>query len=154
LSSTYSYPRLNLPPIQLKTELRQGTKTYFWEPIRKKWLWLSPEEWVRQHMVHFLITYKNYPKNLIALELPQSYGSLAKRCDIVVYNTMQEVCLLVECKASHIAINQSTLSQLLSYQHGLTAAVLCMTNGKSHYVLKVQNTDLVPLSDIPDFEKL
>jgi hypothetical protein len=130
-----NYPQLNLPPIHSKIEWRSGQQ-YIFDTIRKKWLYLSPEEWVRQHMISYLIHYKHYPKALLKQEGAANYGSLAKRTDIVIYNSTGQAQLLIECKAASVSIGQKEIKQLLVYQHHIQASIIGLSNGLDHYFLQ------------------
>ncbi|APY12886.1 restriction endonuclease subunit R [Seonamhaeicola sp. S2-3] len=108
-------------------------KISIFDCIRKKFVILQPEEWVRQHCVQFLIHEKNYPKSLINVEKELIVNNLKKRYDIVVFNTDGSIHLIVECKAPNIAIKQSTFDQIARYNLVLNASYLMVTNGLNHY---------------------
>lgn len=103
--------------------------------IRKKYVILTPEEWVRQHVVHYLLQYHNYPKGLIKLEGGLKFHKLLKRTDILVHDHEGTPYLLVECKAPSIKINQKVIEQASIYNQKVSARFILLTNGMSHYCL-------------------
>ena len=108
-------------------------KVSIFDPIRKKFVILQPEEWVRQHCVQFLMEVGGYPKSLINIEKELTINSLKKRYDIVVFNSDGSIHLIVECKAPSININQETFDQIARYNLELNASYLMVTNGLIHY---------------------
>jgi len=123
---------LNLPPYPFKLTDDKGQLTLF-DELRKKNIVLTPEEWVRQHFVQFLIRQKQYPKSLIKLEGGLRLHGMAKRTDIVVFNPFGEKILLVECKAPSVAITQATFDQAARYNIVHKVTLLAVTNGLQHY---------------------
>ncbi|OIQ66314.1 hypothetical protein GALL_521190 [mine drainage metagenome] len=123
---------LQLPPYPFKITDQNGQLTMF-DPIRKKNIVITPEEWVRQHFVQYLINQKKYPKTLIKLEGGHKLHGMAKRSDIVVYNPAGEKILLVECKAPSITIDQKTFDQVARYNMVHKVKVIAVTNGLQHY---------------------
>jgi hypothetical protein len=129
------YP-LNLPAYPFK--LRKGDDTTFiFDEIRKKFLVLTPEEWVRQHIVQYMIQEKGYPKSLIKLEGGLKLNSLQKRTDIVAFNSKGEKVLLVECKAPTVKINQKVFDQIARYNIVHKIPLLAVTNGLEHYYCQI-----------------
>ena len=129
-------------------------KISIFDTIRKKFVILQPEEWVRQHCVQFLIHEKNYPTSLINVEKELKVNGLKKRYDIVVFNPDGSIHLIVECKAPQISIDQSTFDQIARYNLALNATYLMVTNGLNHYYCQM---DFVGeryqfLKDIPDYK--
>ena len=127
-----TFDTLNFPEARLKLKETNG-KTFVLDLIRKKWLQLTPEEWVRQHMINYLINNKSYPASLFSLEAGLTYNGLKKRSDILVYGINRKPLLLVECKSTSVAINQQVVEQVSVYNTALGAAYLCVTNGLKHY---------------------
>ena len=121
--------------------------------IRKKFVRLQPEEWVRQHVLHFLLEDKEYPAGWVQVEKTISLNRIKRRFDIVVYNPDGTIKILVECKAPEQAIQQETFDQIARYNRVLQAEYLVVTNGLDHYIFRVddQKENYVFLSDIPDF---
>ena len=127
---------LNLPqyPLDIKTG---GAQEVVFDKIRKKYVVLTPEEWVRQHFVNYLIYDLKYPKSLIKIESGMVVNNLGKRTDIVVYNRAIEPLLLVECKASRVLLNDKAMEQLAIYNRTMKAEFLVLTNGLKHYCCKM-----------------
>tara|TARA_B110000977_G_scaffold71819_1_gene97346 strand:- start:1419 stop:1865 length:447 start_codon:yes stop_codon:yes gene_type:complete len=124
--------QLNFPNYAFTFKNREN-KTYIVDLIRKKNLLLTPEEWVRQHCLHFLISELGYPKSLINVEKQIKINGQLKRYDIVVYSSQGDVHILVECKAPSIAISQNTFDQIAQYNMTLNSSFLMLSNGKEHY---------------------
>lgn len=127
---------LNFPsyPFKLKQE---DLTTYIFDEIRKKYLVLTPEEWVRQHVVQYIIKEKGYPKSLIKLEGGLKLNSLQKRTDVVVFNTSGEKILLVECKAPSVKITQKAFDQIARYNIIHKVPLLFVSNGLQHYTCRI-----------------
>jgi len=123
--------RLNLPPYDYKLK-RDGDKVFILDPFRKKYLVLTPEEWVRQHFVQYLVNGAQYPKALIKMEGGLKFNTLSKRSDIVVFGRDGNPWMLVECKAPDYKLRQQTLEQAATYNHTLHARFIVLTNGMSH----------------------
>src|ERR1700733_8993694 len=123
---------LHLPPYPFKITDENGQLTLF-DEVRKKNIVITPEEWVRQHFVQYLIRQKHYPKSLIKLEGGHKLHGMAKRSDIVVYNPAGEKILLVECKAPSVTIDQKTFDQVARYNMVHKVKVIAVTNGLQHY---------------------
>lgn len=116
---------------------------------------LQPEEWVRQHLVHYLIFEKKYPKSLINVEKQLEINGLKKRYDAVVFDSNGNIEILVECKSPSIAISQQTFDQIARYNMNLTAKYLVVTNGLEHFYCKMnfKQEKYTFLTDIPDFNR-
>ena len=123
---------LQLPPYPFKITDQNGQLILF-DPIRKNNIVITPEEWVRQHFVQYLINQKKYPKTLIKLEGGHKLNGMAKRSDIVVYNPAGEKILLVECKAPSVSIDQKVFDQIARYNMVHKVKVIAVTNGLQHY---------------------
>ena len=128
--------KLCFPDYEFRTKIKENKNCIF-DPIRKKWVVITPEEWVRQHCVHFLITEKQYPPTLIALEKKISVFQTAKRFDVVVYSPDGKVAVLVECKAPNVEISQKVFDQLARYNLKLNSQYMMVTNGLSHYYCRM-----------------
>lgn len=142
--------KLNLPEFDFKLK-KDGGKVWIFDGIRKKFIVLTPEEWVRQHFVHFLISEKKYPRSLIRVEGGLLYNKLKKRTDIVVYDRSGAPWMIVECKAPSLRISAITLSQAALYNSTLRAQYLCVTNGLTHLCAHInwQERKTTQLDDIP-----
>ena len=145
---------LNFPTYTFRFKNSENKVSIF-DAIRKKFVILQPEEWVRQHCVHYLIKVKNYPKSLINVEKELKVNDLKKRYDIVIFNTDGSIHLIVECKAPNIKIKQNTFDQVASYNLALNATYLMVTNGLNHYycVMDFKAEKYRFLEDIPYFNK-
>ncbi len=144
--------KLNLPFYDFK--LKSNEKhTLIFDNLRKKYLVLTPEEWVRQHFVRFLVDEKNYPTTLIAIEKELKINNLKKRTDIVVFNSDGVPDVLVECKSPKIKITQAAFDQIARYNLKLKANYLIVTNGLEHYFCKMdfENETYIFLKDIPNY---
>jgi len=144
--------KLNFPtyPFRLKNS---KNKRLIFDEIRKIFVILQDEEWVRQHCIQYLIQEKNYPKSLINVEKELRVNTLRKRYDIVVYNPDGSIHLIVECKAPKIKINQETFDQIARYNLALNATYLMITNGLNHYYCTMDFTEkrYTFLKDIPEY---
>jgi len=146
--------KLNLPKYKFRLSKKEG-KIYIFDDIRKKNIFLTPEEWVRQHFVKFLINEQGYSKSLIAIEKEIKVNNLKKRFDILVFNNKGEHELIVECKAPKIKISQNTFDQIARYNLELKAKYLIVTNGLDHYycIMDFENKKYVFLENCPKQEK-
>ncbi|MCU0340885.1 MAG: type I restriction enzyme HsdR N-terminal domain-containing protein [Spirosomaceae bacterium] len=139
---------LNLPPFGYKFTEIDG-KPHIFDVIRRKYIFLTPEEWVRQHVLHWLIQYAQYPKSLIKIESGLKYNRLAQRTDMVVYDRAAAPFLLVECKAPDVSLSQDVLAQALRYNAVLKAPYLLITNGLSHFVFAIKDGQAIPIDSLP-----
>lgn len=141
---------LNLPAYNYKLKSSEN-KTYIFDVIRKKFVVLTPEEWVRQHIVHYLINEKGYPKSLINVEKQLIINNLKKRTDIVIFFNTGAPQIIVECKAPSVKITQKTFDQIARYNLKLEAKFLMLSNGLEHYFAKLdtKNEAFVFLKEIP-----
>lgn len=145
---------LNFPKFDYRFKSTENKVSIF-DIIRKKFVILQPEEWVRQHCMHYLITEKNYPKSLINVEKELTINGLKKRYDIVIFNPDGSIFLMVECKSPKITINQSTFDQIARYNLKINAAYLMVTNGINHYYCQMdfKKEQYTFLRDIPSYSK-
>lgn len=141
---------LNFPKYPFRFKNSENKISIF-DCIRKKFVILQPEEWVRQHCVLYLMEEKGYPKSLINIEKELIVNDLKKRYDIVVFNSNGSIHLIVECKAPGIKINQQTFDQIAQYNKVLNANYLMVTNGLNHYYCQMdfENERYDFLKDIP-----
>jgi hypothetical protein len=142
---------LNLPPYPFKISDKGGT-LFIFDEIRKKELVLTPEEWVRQHFVQYLIKEKNYPRSLIKLEGGLKLNGNQKRSDIVIFNNKGEKILLVECKAPSVKVTQQVFDQVARYNWVHRVPFIAVSNGLQHYYCKIdfekQRYDFIPDLDV------
>lgn len=143
---------LSLPKANLHLS-KKNDVIYVWCVSRKKTLLLTPEEWVRQHVLHFLINDKNVPLGLLISEYSIKVNKLSRRCDLVVFGTDQKPKLIVECKAPEIAINQKVFHQIAQYNFQLNVDYLMLTNGLHHVICKIDRVknEFIYLEELPDF---
>ncbi len=146
---------LNFPAYTFKIKTIDGKKCIY-DRLRRKFLVLQPEEWVRQHMIEFLIEELGYPEGLIGNEISLTYNGLQKRCDSVVYNRNREPLMIVEYKAPNVEITQKTFDQISLYNTQLKVKFLLISNGFKHYCCKVdlENNKLSFLKEIPSYEEI
>jgi hypothetical protein len=147
--------QLNFPSYSFRFKNSEN-KVAIFDEIRKKFVIKTPEEWVRQHVVQFLLQQKKYPKSLINVEKVLKINGLTKRYDVVVFNNDGSIGILVECKAPEIKITQSTFDQIARYNITMKANYLMVTNGKNHYFCKMdfENECYIFLEELPNFELL
>lgn len=145
---------LNLPAYPMDIEKGDQGKYYVFDPIRKKKLLLTPEEWVRQHITHYLVKHLNYPGSLISLEKGLKYNALQKRFDILVLDRSGAAFFLIECKAPDVKLNQKTVEQVCLYNNTFKALFICITNGRMHFCLQrdPETGKYLQISHFPVFE--
>ena len=143
--------KIEFPKDSIKIQQQQGINEVF-DVIRKKWLLLTPEEWVRQNIIQFLLVQKNYPASLIAIEKEIKLGELKKRCDIVVYNRQSQPWMIIECKEMKVTLSQKTLDQILRYHITLPAKYLVITNGSYSFGFEKKEEQFFDMDIFPDFE--
>jgi len=143
--------KLNFPDCEFRLKKQEGVISVF-DEIRKKFFIATPEEWVRQHVVHFLLKEKKYPKSLINVEKVLKVNGLTKRYDVVVFKNDGSFFLLIECKAPEVKISQATFDQIARYNMTMKAEYLMVTNGLNHYFCQMdfENERYVFLKDLPD----
>ena len=146
---------LNLPPIQLKIQ-QKGNKDYVYDPLRRQYVRLTPEEYVRQHFVSFLIADKDYPKGLLANEVCISLGNVTRRCDTVLYDKFLRPQMIIEYKAPSVAIDQTTFDQIARYNARLQVSWLIVSNGLQHYCcfINKEKGDYAFLKEVPFYKEL
>tara|TARA_R110001583_G_scaffold26159_2_gene94438 strand:+ start:741 stop:1187 length:447 start_codon:yes stop_codon:yes gene_type:complete len=146
--------RLNFPHYDFRFKNSENN-IYIFDAIRKKFVVLQPEEWVRQNVVQYLITEKKYPKSLINVEKQIIVNKIKKRYDVVVFDSIGNIVLLVECKAPQIPITQKTFDQIARYNMNLNATYLMVTNGLDHIYCKMDYAQekYTFLKHIPDFSR-
>lgn len=140
--------KLKYPPFDVRLK-KNGVQTYIFDFIRKKWLVLTPEEWVRQHLLNYLVIEKKIPVSIISIEKELILNDLKKRYDVVVFDRQLKPYLIVECKAPYIELNNQVTSQALHYNLTLKAKLLMITNGVSDLVFDADNR----ITELPNYEK-
>lgn len=146
--------KLNLPEFPAKVKQVDGGKVLIFDIIRKKYVQLTPEEWVRQNFIYYLVNFLGYPKSLIKVESGLKYNRLLKRSDILVFNRDVEPLLLVECKSSDLKITQDVIDQAAVYNRSLNARYLLVTNGIQHLCWKISDDGNRLLEEIPRYDDL
>lgn len=139
---TINYPKFNF---KIKEE---KSKELIFDEVRKLWVRLTPEEWVRQNFLQYLIQQKHYPASLIAVEKEIFIADVKKRCDIIIYKNSQPF-IIVECKEMNVPINEKVINQILTYNQSLRVAILIITNGNSTFAYETLTQKT--LTDIPEF---
>lgn len=143
--------KIEFPKNVLKINHNEGTDEIF-DEIRKKWLVLTPEEWVRQNILQYLLIEKKYPASLIAIEKEIKLGELKKRCDIVIYNRNAQPWMIIECKEMKVPLTQKTLEQLLRYHLALPVPYLIITNGSFTFGFEKVNQEFIAIAVFPEYE--
>lgn len=147
-----SLPKLNFPFYEFRLRETESIPEIF-DEVRKKWVVLTPEEWVRQHTMKWLIDFKKYPASLLAVEKSIEVNGLTKRCDIVAFNRDGNPVLIVECKAHDVEVTQAVFDQAARYNLTLNANLFLLTNGINHYCCSVdhEKNAYVFLAELPEF---
>lgn len=147
------FANLNLPKYNFKLKRIEGIP-YIFDIIRKKYVKLTPEEWVRQNLIHYLINEKKYSPLWIAVEKGLTYNKMNKRTDILCYDRTGKPLLIVECKSTSVDINHAVFEQIALYNYELKVPYLLVSNGLTHYCCKMNylNRNFTFLNDIPIFQ--
>jgi hypothetical protein len=141
--------KLNLPEYNFKFK-----ENLIFDEIRKKYIVLTPEEWVRQNIIKFLIKNLNYPAHLIGIEKQIKVFGTIKRPDIIIFDKKLEPIMIVECKKTNIKITEKTLNQTINYFIELKPKYFLLTNGIRHYCCKITNNSCFFLKQIPNYNEL
>ena len=151
----FKVQRLNLPPYNISIR-QHGGRDQIFDVLRRKFVALTPEEWVRQHFIHFLVDHKGYPASLLANEVQLRVGDKTVRADSVLYDTSLRPMMIVEYKAPSIALTQKVFDQISVYNLLLHVDYLVVSNGLETYCCKMDydNQKYLFLQDIPDYENL
>jgi hypothetical protein len=146
---------LNLPTYLFRIKEDKGKK-YIFDEIRRRYVQLTPEEWVRQHVVNYLVTVKNFPLGLISVEKGFNSNRRRQRFDLLVYSRKGEPLMIVECKAPGVEINQHVFDQAGRYNNKYMAIYMLITNGIKHYCCEISrvNKQYRFLPDVPDFSSV
>jgi type I site-specific restriction endonuclease len=147
-------PVLNFPAVDFRFQKNEKGNLQLFDIIRKKFVEATPEEWVRQHIIHYLINHKEVPASMISVEKQLLLNNTKRRTDLVVFNSTLKPILIIECKAPEVEINQLTVNQALRYNLELNVASVFLSNGLNHVFLKLgQNTSEI-LKEIPNYKNL
>lgn len=141
--------KINYPPYQPKIK-KENEREFIFDEVRKRWLILTPEEWVRQNFLQYLLQVKKYPASLIAIEKEIKLGDLKKRFDIVVYDKSSQPWMIIECKEMNVELNKQVLDQVLRYNITMQVPYLVITNGSYCMAFQCIRNDLKELGEMPD----
>lgn len=144
---TINYPD---PDFQIR---KKGERNEIFDPYRRRWVNLSPEEWVRQNFIRYLVQVRNYPSSLIAIEKEMMLGELKKRFDILVYDNNHQPWMMIECKAASITLDDAVLEQVLRYNISMPVKHLIVTNGNQAYGWERTEKGLELLIELPEWVK-
>lgn len=145
--------RLNLPTFGINTRIENGQRQVF-DVIRKRFVALTPEEWVRQHFVNYLREYKGYPSGLLSIEYPVLVNGMQQRADIVAFKRDGSPLVVIECKAPSVVINNDTYAQAARYNLSIKAPILMVTNGVIHFcsLIDLESKTFKSILEIPSYE--
>lgn len=147
-------PKLNFPEVEFRFQKNEKGTLQLFDVIRKKFVDATPEEWVRQHIIHFLIEHKQVPASMISVEKQLVLNKTKRRTDIVIFNMQLKPLLIIECKAPEVKIDQLTINQALRYNIELQVPTIFLSNGLQHIFLKLDIEGPKILKDIPDYQSL
>lgn len=147
-------PDLNFPKVEFRFQKNEKGTLQLFDIIRKKFVDVTPEEWVRQHIIHYLILHKQVPASMISIEKQLLLNNTKRRTDIVVFNSNLKPLLIIECKAPFIEINQLTINQALRYNLELKVPSVFLSNGLQHVFIKLNTIKSEILKEVPDYQNL
>ncbi|MBK6984894.1 MAG: type I restriction enzyme HsdR N-terminal domain-containing protein [Bacteroidetes bacterium] len=147
-------PVLNFPAVDFRFQKNEKGNLQVFDIIRKKFVEATPEEWVRQHIIHYLINHKEVPASMISVEKQLLLNNTKRRTDLVVFNSNLKPILIIECKAPEVEINQLTVNQALRYNLELNVASVFLSNGLNHVFLKLDQNKPEILKEIPSYQNL
>ncbi len=153
MGSIVNFPQLTFPAGDFRIEEEAGQPRIF-DPVRKKMVVLTPEEWVRQHVIEYLNKHKEYPLSLLLVEKEFTYNKLSKRADIVACSNTGAPILMVECKSFDVPITQEVFDQVVRYNLVMQVKILLVTNGINIYCASLENGDYAALKAIPSYKEL
>lgn len=147
-------PALNFPTVEFRFQNNDKGTLQVFDIIRKKFVDATPEEWVRQHIIHFLVVHKQVPASMLAIEKQLVLNNTKRRTDVVVYNRLLKPLLIIECKAPQIEIDQLTINQALRYNIELNVPAVFLSNGLKHIFLKLEAGAPKVIKEVPSYENL
>ncbi len=130
---------------------KENNREFIFDEVRKRWVILTPEEWVRQNFIQYLMLVKNYPASLIAVEKEIKLGELKKRFDMLVYDNYSKPRMIIECKKMNVALDRNVLDQVLRYNIILQVPYLVITNGNYCMAITFENDKMIEIDDLPSF---
>jgi hypothetical protein len=142
--------KIDFPDYRFRIKEESG-KEFIFDSLRKLWVTLTPEEWVRQNIIRYLLDVKKYPGSLIAIEKEMWLGELKKRFDVLVYNTSHQPWLMIECKSMEVVLDEKVLQQLLRYNIAIPVSYLVITNGRYTCCFEKMGDGLEMKTEIPSF---
>ena len=155
---TVLLPKLNLPEysFSFRTAGNGSQRTQIFDTIRKKYVALTPEEWVRQNFIQYLATEKKFPVSLMAIEMGMKYNQMQKRGDVVVYDNTGNPWLIVECKAPHVKVTQEAFDQVARYNMTLKVKYVVVTNGLNHFCCEIDHEEKTYrfIKEVPEWESV
>jgi len=140
--------KIEYPPYQPRIK-KENEKEFIFDDVRKRWVVLVPEEWVRQNFLQYLTRVKKYPASLIAVEKEIKLGDLKKRFDIVVYDRDSKPWMIIECKEMNVPLDRSVLDQVLRYNISLQVPYLAITNGSYCMALSFEKHTMIEIDELP-----
>ena len=140
--------KIEYPPYQPRIK-KENEKEFIFDDVRKRWVVLVPEEWVRQNFLQYLTRVKKYPASLIAVEKEIKLGDLKKRFDIVVYDRNSKPWMIIECKEMNVPLDRSVLDQVLRYNISLQVPYLAITNGSYCMALSFEKHTMIEIDELP-----
>lgn len=150
-----SFPKLNFPDYIFRFKKNEKGDIMIFDTIRKKFIVLTPEEWVRQHLIRYLVEEKKYPQSLVSVEKSLKLNNTQKRTDLRIYNQKKELIVLAECKSYAISISQKTIEQALRYELSLQSQLIVLSNGLMHYCFQKNNEGKFnALQTLPEYSTL
>ena len=142
---------LIFPKFDIKLKKQEG-KIYVFDIVRKKYIFLTPEEWVRQHCIHFLINELNYPKSVFSVERGHKINSRIKRSDLIIYDRDGKPFVLIEFKSTDIPINQAVMEQISTYNQTINAPFMVVTNGLEMLCAEISGNEILYSVEFPGYE--
>ena len=140
--------KIKYPPYQPKIK-KEDTREFIFDEVRKRWVVLTPEEWVRQNFLQYIIVVKKYPVSLIAVEKEVKLGDLKKRFDIVMYDKNTRPWMIIECKEMNVELSKQVLDQVLRYNIAMQVPYLVITNGSYCMAFQCSDNKLIELDELP-----
>lgn len=140
--------KINFPEHSFRIR-KEGGREYIFDEVRKQWVWLSPEEWVRQNFLQYLIRERKYSASLLAVERELKLGELVKRFDILVFDSNAKPVMMVECKSMQVELSEKTLDQIIRYNLALPVPLLVITNGSNTFGFRIMAGGVESLDEIP-----
>jgi type I site-specific restriction endonuclease len=149
-----SLPVLNFPAVKFRFQKNKKNSLQIFDIIRKKFVDVTPEEWVRQHIIHFLINHKQVPASMISVEKQLILNGTKRRTDLVIFSSARIPVMIIECKAPEVKIDQLTVNQALRYNLQLNVPSVFLSNGVQHVYINLTQNDPQILKEIPEYQNM